>query len=179
MQSLDDLPTYLEIQNVQQRHSCSSNNDGANLKIETSWVSPPQSVGGLDHLGTQAPCVLIYGQLLPGITNVTDRARYYSLYPWLIWAFDQRYAKDDESKFIEYFRRGDCLFTLISERHSRRTDKDNERHGVAMVGRNQLTQALDRLERGEPLKLSEFTAQASPLRYCHRPPYRLHSMTAV
>lgn len=139
------------------------------MKIETAWVSPPQSVGGLDHLGTQAPCVLIYGQLLPGITNVTDRARYYSLYPWLIWAFDQRYAKDDESKFIEYFRRGDCLFTLISERHSRTTDKDNERHGVAMVGRNQLTQALDRLERGESLKLSEFTAQASPFRYFMSP----------
>ena len=30
------------------------------MKIETSWVSPPQSIGGLDHLGTQAPCVLIY-----------------------------------------------------------------------------------------------------------------------
>ena len=139
------------------------------MKIETAWVSPPQSIGGLDHLGTQAPCVLIYGQLLPGITNVTDRARYYSLYPWLIWSFDQRYAKDDESKFIEYFRRGDCLFTLISERHSRRTDKDNERHGVAMVGRYQLTQALDRLERGEALKLSEFTAQASPFRYFMSP----------
>ena len=46
------------------------------MKIETSWVSPPLSIGGLDHLGTQAPCVLIYGQLLPGITNVTDRARF-------------------------------------------------------------------------------------------------------
>jgi hypothetical protein len=44
------------------------------MKVETAWVSPPQAIGGLDHLGTQAPCVLIYSQLLPGITNVTDRA---------------------------------------------------------------------------------------------------------
>ena len=139
------------------------------MKIETAWVSPPQSIGGLDHLGTQVPCVLIYGQLLPGITNVTDRARYYSLYPWLIWSFDQRYAKDDLAKFIEYFRRGDCLLTLISERHSRKTDKDNERHGGAMVGRNQLTQALDRLKKGIPLTLSEYTAQASPFRYFMSP----------
>ena len=102
------------------------------MKIDTNWISPPQSIGGRDHLGTQAPCVLIYSQLLPGITNVTDRARYYSFYPWLIWSFDQRYPKD-EMKFVEFFRRADCLFTLISERHARITDRDNERHGVGAV----------------------------------------------
>ncbi len=134
------------------------------MKIETNWVSPPLAIGGLDHLGTQAPCVLIYAQLLPGITNVTDRARYYSFYPWLIWSFDQRYPKD-EAKFIEYFRRSDCLFTLISERHARVTDRDNEHHGAAMVGRVQLLQALDRLEAGEGLRLSEYTANDSEHRY--------------
>ena len=139
------------------------------MKVETAWVSPPQAIGGLDHLGTQAPCVLIYSQLLPGITNVTDRARYYSFYPWLIWSFDQRYAKDDESRFVEFFRRADCLFTLLSERHARKTDRDNERHGVAMVGRVQLTQALDRLEAGENLNLSQYTSQESPLRYFKNP----------
>lgn len=138
------------------------------MKIETAWVSPPQSIGGLDHLGTQAPCVLIYSQLLPGITNVTDRARYYSFYPWLIWSYDQRYPKD-ETKFVEFFRRADCLFTLISERHARRTDRDNERHGVAMVGRVQLLQALDRLESGAALKLSEYTSQESAHRYFKNP----------
>ncbi|MBQ5947316.1 hypothetical protein KBW98_07425, partial [Massilia sp. ST3] len=86
------------------------------MKIGTGWVKPPMSIGGLDHLGTQAPCVLIYSQLLPGITNVTDRARYYSLYPWIVWAFDQRYPKNDHLQFVEFFRRADCLFTLISER---------------------------------------------------------------
>lgn len=139
------------------------------MKVETAWVSPPQAIGGLDHLGTQAPCVLIYSQLLPGITNVTDRARYYSFYPWLIWSFDQRYAKDDEARFVEFFRRADCLFTLLSERHARKTDRDNERHGVAMVGRVQLTQALDRLEAGEYLNLSQYTSQESPLRYFKNP----------
>ncbi|MCM5570490.1 hypothetical protein M6I34_08215 [Burkholderiaceae bacterium FT117] len=139
------------------------------MKVETAWVSPPQAIGGLDHLGTQAPCILVYGQLLPGITNVTDRARYYSFYPWLIWSFDQRYAKDDEARFVEFFRRADCLFTLISERHARKTDGINERHGVAMVGRNQLTPALDRLEKGEPMVLSKYTSQESPQRYFKNP----------
>jgi hypothetical protein len=135
------------------------------VKVLTDWVSPPTSIGGLDHLGTQAPCVLIYAQLLPGITNVTDRARYYSFYPWLIWSYDHRFDKDDAETFIERFRRADCLFTLISERHARNTDRDNERHGVAMVGRVQLVSALDRLEAGEPLSLSDFTSQESPHRY--------------
>lgn len=135
------------------------------MKIETNWVSPPQSIGGLDHLGTQAPCVLIYGQLLPGITNVTDRARYYSFYPWLIWSYDLRFSKDDSVQFIEFFRRADCLFTLIAERHARTTDHDNERHGTAMVGRVQLVSALDRLIAGQALILSDFTSQESPTRY--------------
>jgi len=139
------------------------------MRVETAWVSPPQAIGGLDHLGTQAPCVLVYSQLLPGITNVTDRARYYSFYPWLVWSFDQRYAKDDEARFVEFFRRADCLFTLVSERHARKTDRDNERHGVAMVGRVQLTSALDRLAAGDHLSFSQYTSQDSPLRYFKNP----------
>lgn len=140
------------------------------MKIETMWLEPPQSIGGLDHLGTQAPCVLIYGQLLPGITNVTDRARYYSFYPWLIWSYDRRFVKNDSATFIERFRRADCLFTLISERHARCTDHDNERHGVAMIGRVKLVGALDRLEEaGEQLILSQYTDQESPRRYFKNP----------
>src|ERR1039457_2867848 len=61
------------------------------LRIDTDWLLPPRSINGLDHLGSQAPCVLIYSQLLPGITNVTDRARYYSFYPWVTWSLDKRY----------------------------------------------------------------------------------------
>ncbi|MBU1235395.1 MAG: hypothetical protein KJ634_05280 [Gammaproteobacteria bacterium] len=48
------------------------------MKIETALISPLPSIGGLDHFGTWAPRVLIHGHLLPGITSVTDRARYYS-----------------------------------------------------------------------------------------------------
>jgi hypothetical protein len=139
------------------------------MRVETAWVSPPQAIGGLDHLGTQAPCILVYSQLLPGITNVTDRARYYSLYPWLVWSFDRRYSKDDQERFIEYFRRADCLFTLVSERHARETDSDHEKHGVAMVGRVQLTPALDRLQKNEPLILSDYTSKDSPRRYFKNP----------
>lgn len=135
------------------------------MDVMTGWVKPPTAIGGLDHLGTQGPCLLIYAQLLPGITNVTDRARYYSLYPWIVWSFEGRFPDADAERFIELFRRADCLFTLISERHARTTDNDPERHGAAMVGRNTLLPALDRLQRGEQLKLSSYTDRDSEHRY--------------
>lgn len=136
------------------------------MKLTTSWLKPPYASGGIDHLGTQAPCVMIYGQLLPGITNVTDRARYYSFYPWLVWSYDQRYAKDDYGHYVERFRRADCLFTLISERHAQATDHNNERHGVAMVGRTKLVPSLSSLQAGEPLRLSLYaTTEETPQRY--------------
>ena len=52
-----------------------------------SWIRPSEPIRGLDHLGVQAPSIALYTQLLPGITNVTDRARYYSFHPWVLWSF--------------------------------------------------------------------------------------------
>lgn len=136
------------------------------MRLTTSWLKPPYASSGIDHLGTQAPCVMIYGQLLPGITNVTDRARYYSFYPWLVWSYDQRYAKDDYGHFVERFRRADCLFTLIAEQHAQATGESNERHGGAMVGRTKLVPALASLKAGEPLRLSLYaTTEETPQRY--------------
>ncbi|WEL75220.1 hypothetical protein P0D92_24510 [Pseudomonas sp. CBSPAW29] len=130
------------------------------MKLTTGWLKPPSASTGIDHLGTQAPCGMIYGQLLPGITNVTDRARYYSFYPWLVWSYDQRYSKDNPTHFVEHFRRADCLFTLIAERHSQVGDQDDERHGIAMVGRNKLITALTRLRAGVSLRLSQYATTA-------------------
>jgi hypothetical protein len=139
------------------------------MQVTTGWVRPPSAIGGLDHLGTQAPCVLIYSQLLPGITNVTDRARYYSFYPWVVWSFDKRFPNASADTFREFYRRADCLFSLIAERHSRKTDHDHELHGVAMVGRVQLVPALDRLEQGQELRLSDYTGSAPGRRYFLNP----------
>lgn len=127
------------------------------MKIDTAWVAPPNIIGGLDHVGTQGPCVLLYTQLLPGITNVTDRARYYSFYTWFIWSFAKRPASADYAHFIDLYRRADCLFTLIAERHARvMADTDPELHGPAMVGRDELTPAVTLLDAGHELALSTY-----------------------
>lgn len=136
------------------------------MDLTVAWVKAPTEAGGLDHLGTQAPCAQIYSQLLPGITNVTNRARHYSLYPWLVWSLDNRGLADDEAAFVSNFRKAECLLTLIAERHSRATDYDNNKHGAAMAGRDKLLPALTALEGGEELRLSTYaTREEVPTRY--------------
>jgi hypothetical protein len=103
---------------------------------DIGWVEPATPIRGLDHLGVQAPCIALYAQLLPGITNVTDRARYYSFHPWLIRSFEQRYQNHSIEEFRRVLRRAECLFALIAIRHARvEADDDDARHGIGMVGR--------------------------------------------
>lgn len=120
------------------------------MTIETTWLEPTGLARGQDHLATRAVCEILYTQLLPGLTNVTDRARYFTLYPWLLWVMDQeRVAADDRTL---WFRKADCLLTLISLAHG-----DGTEHGRAAVGSNVLGKALDTARvSGEPIQLSRW-----------------------
>jgi hypothetical protein len=60
------------------------------VTVAVGWVQPPKYKKGLDPLGVQQPCIAIYSELLPGITNVTDRITYFSFGPWFAWAFANR-----------------------------------------------------------------------------------------
>ena len=140
------------------------------MEISTSWVKPPPQIGGLDHLAVQAPCINIYGRLLPGITNVTDRARYYSFYPWLIWSFDRHGFTKYGDEFKERLRRADCLFTLVAAYHANKTGVDYEEHASAMVGSNTLAPVAKRLTNGGSLRLSDYSLrQGAKARYFKNP----------
>jgi len=107
-------------------------------------------------LGVRAPCENVYSQLLPGITNVTDRADLYAFYPWLIWAFERHDGKLKKRPFFETLRRAECLQTLVGIWHTWHTGEDLWRHGGGLVGRDRLGPAFDQLEQGKTLKLSTF-----------------------
>ncbi|MCU0697708.1 MAG: hypothetical protein MUC96_14370 [Myxococcaceae bacterium] len=127
-----------------------------------AWVTPPEPIRGLDHLGVQAPCIALYGQLLPGITNVTDRARYYSFHPWVLWSFERRYPNHSVDEFRRVLRRAECLFALIAIRHARKAgDDDDGRHGRAMVGRDKLL----RIDESSTFSLEDYAALEGPNRY--------------
>ena len=129
----------------------------------TAWVKPPEKITGRDHLGARVPCETLYARLIPGITNVTNRARYYSFYPWLIWAFGQHYKSLSDSKFVENLRRADCLLTLIGAWHGGLLEDDHPedswRHGGELVGRLVLLNVLKGLDgSGEKAcRLSSYT----------------------
>lgn len=127
------------------------------MELVTAWVAQPTITGGLDHLGSQQPCIELYSRLLPGVTNVTDRARYYSVYPWFAWSYDQRIRSDKADDFVSLFRRADCLLTLITERFARKTATEDA--GAAMVGREVLLPALDDLADGRALRLSKYATR--------------------
>ncbi|MBW2241255.1 MAG: hypothetical protein JRH01_04655 [Deltaproteobacteria bacterium] len=82
------------------------------MQYTSGWLSPLPAKTGLDQLGAQAVCINIYGRLIPGITNVTDRARYYSFYPWLIWSHREQAELLSQEEYRERFRRADCLFPV-------------------------------------------------------------------
>ena len=135
-----------------------------NLPPDVGWVEPARPIRGLDHLGVQAPCVALYSQLLPGITNVTDRARYYSFNPWLIRSFEKRYRNHSIEEFQRVLRRAECLFALIAIRHARAVDDgDEKRHGAGMVGRFTLLKIA--ADEEESIVLDEYARLDGPRRY--------------
>jgi hypothetical protein len=101
-----------------------------NRPTDIGWVEPAKPIRGLDHLGVQGPCIALYAQLLPGITNVTDRARYYSFYPWLVRSFEQRYRDHSIDEFRRVLRRAECLFALIAIRHARVSADGDDGYGA-------------------------------------------------
>jgi len=62
---------------------------------EIGWILRDRKViDGLDHLGVELVSVNLYQAMLPGLTNVTERARYYSFYPWVLHRFAQDGPKE-------------------------------------------------------------------------------------
>lgn len=77
------------------------------------WTSKDEK-RGIDPLGMQTTSVALYQELLPGISNVTLRMRYYGFYCWLA----QSYAKDVGDTAVDtwclYIRRAEALYALVA-----------------------------------------------------------------
>ncbi|WBQ17726.1 hypothetical protein [Sphingobium yanoikuyae] len=69
---------------------------------------------GLDPLGMQNSGVLLYQSLLPGISNVTLRMRYYGYYCWLSETYARRGATNDFEAWRSWVRRAEALYALVS-----------------------------------------------------------------
>lgn len=72
---------------------------------------------GLDPLGLQATSIRIYQGLVPNVTNITNRLRYYSFFPWLVDVYAKLHHSADQKRFAIFMRRGEALFALASLVH--------------------------------------------------------------
>lgn len=76
------------------------------------WTELGQD-GGLDPLGMQRPIEAIYQSLLPGISTITLRYRYYSFFPWILEVYARNEHNTDPAAFRVFQRRCETLFALI------------------------------------------------------------------
>lgn len=71
---------------------------------------------GLDPLGMQTTSIALYQQLLPGISNVTLRMRYYGLYAWLADWYAKTVRTTDIEQWCRFLRRTEALYALVAQR---------------------------------------------------------------
>lgn len=83
------------------------------------WGSSRNTKGGRDPLAVQNSSVVIYTNMITGITNVTARVRYNGFFCWLLTMIAEHLGKIDISKIdspseqIKLIRRGELLLAYI------------------------------------------------------------------
>lgn len=68
---------------------------------------------GLDPLGMQTAGVVLYQALLPGISNITLRMRYYGFFCWVSDAYARRGVTTDFEIWRLWVRRAEALYALV------------------------------------------------------------------
>ena len=61
----------------------------ADIYKEPFWAENSGFMTGRDPLGIQNSSISVYGRLLPGMTNLTQRLRYYGINCWLLKEYDK------------------------------------------------------------------------------------------
>jgi len=76
------------------------------------WTELGQD-SGLDPLGMQRPIEVIYQSIVPGISTITLRYRYYSFFPFILRYYEEKIRHSDPDEFRKFQRRCEALFALI------------------------------------------------------------------
>ena len=76
------------------------------------WTELGQD-SGLDPLGMQRPIEVIYQSIVPGISTITLRYRYYSFFPFILKHYEEHIRHPDPDVFRAFQRRCEALFALI------------------------------------------------------------------
>lgn len=71
------------------------------------WLEPSlQDTAGRDPLGLNTITLdRVLPQLIPGILQLSERARYFSIYPWMLWLFAERKRSATSEALDDFIRR--------------------------------------------------------------------------
>lgn len=83
------------------------------------WGEPVNLITGLDPLGLQLTSEATYSAMLPGITNLTNRIRYYGFYCWLIDLYLQKKIMGSSREQNIFIRRAELMIALIMQTKKR------------------------------------------------------------
>lgn len=95
------------------------------LPAQPQWTIKAEK-RGIDPLAMQNTSVSLYQMLLPGMSNVTLRMRYYGFYAWLAYRYSKDIYDPSLDRWCRYVRRAEALYALVS------ADENKER-GMAGV----------------------------------------------
>lgn len=88
---------------------------------------------GLDPLGMQNTCISLYQWLMPGVSNVTLRMRYYALHSWLAGEYARAHHSPNVEDWCRFVRRGEALYALISQHQVHETGVAGNRWANTML----------------------------------------------
>ncbi len=77
------------------------------------WANNEGFKGGRDPMGIENSSIATYGCLLPGLTNLTKRIRYYSFYCWLIDEYNTAGASKYRIHQRNFIRRAELSLAFI------------------------------------------------------------------
>ena len=77
------------------------------------WGSKNNFITGLDPLGLQITSEATYATLLPGVTNLTNRIRYYGFYCWLLDFYAENIRDTNQQTQNNFIRKAELLMALL------------------------------------------------------------------
>lgn len=97
------------------------------------WNENVTLIKGFDPLGLQVTSKATYAKMLPGLSNDTNKLRYYGFYCWLIDFYFKKEKKGTQTKQLNFIRRAELLIALIMQK---------ERKGITQISGSQFAANL-------------------------------------
>lgn len=79
------------------------------------WGTSINLITGLDPLSLQTTSEASYSTMLPGITNLTNRLRYYGFYCWLLNFYFKKEKKGNSTEQYKFIRRAELMVAILMQ----------------------------------------------------------------